>query len=55
MLYPKNFEEKIEFNTIRNFLKSYCLSLLGEELVDSMKFEYDINIIKKSIDQTLDN
>ena len=54
MLYPKKFEEKIEFIIIRDFLKSYCLSLLGKELVDSMKFEKDIDLIKKLINQTLE-
>jgi len=38
MIYPHNFEQKIGFDTIRDLLKSKCLSTLGEERVDSMSF-----------------
>lgn len=38
MLYPKNFEKKIGFDEIRTLLHSHCLSNLGRERVDDMKF-----------------
>lgn len=41
MIYPHNFEQKIGFDSIREMLKSYCLSSLGEEEVDKMHFSSD--------------
>lgn len=38
MLYPSNFEKKIGFDEIRNLLHAHCLSNLGHERVDEMKF-----------------
>ena len=47
MIYPKNFEQKIGFDQIRQLLKGKCLSTLGEERVDGMTFGIryaDINL-----------
>lgn len=41
MIYPDNFERKIEYNEIRSWLKSYCLSSLGKSLVDEITFSGD--------------
>ena len=38
MTYPQNFEQKIGFDQIRHMLKEKCLSTLGQERVDEMKF-----------------
>ncbi len=38
MIYPDNFEQKIEFSKIRQLLSQCCLSPLGKEKVDGMKF-----------------
>jgi DNA mismatch repair protein MutS2 len=38
MIYPKNFEEKIGFDKIRQKLKQYCLSSLGADRVTDMLF-----------------
>ncbi|MFV0366472.1 MAG: endonuclease MutS2 [Mangrovibacterium sp.] len=37
-IYPENFELKIGFTKIRALLKEICLSNLGKELVDDMRF-----------------
>ena len=37
MIYPDNFENKIQFNEIRSLLKGYCLSQLGKDKVDDMQ------------------
>jgi DNA mismatch repair protein MutS2 len=37
-IYPENFEQKIGFDRIRQLLKSYCLSTLGADKVDSIAF-----------------
>ena len=38
MIYPNNFESKIEFDVVRRMLKERCLSQLGRERVDDMSF-----------------
>ncbi len=38
MIYPKNFEQKIGFDQIRQLLSGYCVSSLGKELVEQMSF-----------------
>lgn len=38
LLYPANIEEKIDFIFIRNALKQNCLSILGAEQVDDVRF-----------------
>ncbi len=52
MIYPENFEQKIEFNKIRNLLSNHCLSTLGKEKVDQMAFSSDYDIVNKYISQT---
>ena len=54
MLYPVNFEEKIEFDQIRNFISSYCLSALGKDELNKMHFLCDNNQIIIRIKQTLE-
>jgi DNA mismatch repair protein MutS2 len=43
LVYPENFESKIGFDKIRELLKGRCLSTLGKELVDEIRFcsEFD--------------
>lgn len=38
MIYPDNFEQKIEFQKIRQLLAERCLSPLGKEKVEEMHF-----------------
>ncbi len=38
MIYPDNFENKIEFSKIRTLLNQHCLSTLGKEKVEEMSF-----------------
>ncbi len=52
MVYPQNFEQKIEFNKIRQLIKEKCLSNLGEEKVDLMQFSPDYRIISTQLIQT---
>ncbi|SKB36613.1 DNA mismatch repair protein MutS2 [Sphingobacterium nematocida] len=48
-IYPENFEQKIDFDTIRHYLREYCLSPLGIEKVDSMFFSTDFNKISNAL------
>ncbi len=47
MLYPDNFEEKVDFSQIRNLLKERCNSTLGQELVDEVYFMTDIKLLRR--------
>ena len=38
MLYPQNIEQKIDFQIIRDGLKGCCMSTLGKEQVDAMRW-----------------
>ncbi len=51
MIYPDNFENKIEFDAIRRMLKEYTLCQLGEERVDSMQFMTDFKSINCRLDE----
>jgi len=42
MVYPQNFEDKIEFTVVRKRLKELCLSTMGHDKVDEMIFMSDI-------------
>lgn len=52
MIYPDNFEQKIEFNKVRSLLNSNCLSTLGKEKVGEMTFTSDYSLIVKYISET---
>ncbi|NLX80807.1 MAG: endonuclease MutS2 [Proteiniphilum sp.] len=51
MIYPDNFEHKIEFNKIRDLLNHHCLSTLGREKVEDMQFSSDYDLINKHLSQ----
>ena len=52
MIYPHNFEQKINFNEIRALLREHCLSSLGREKVDDMAFSTDPHAINEWQEQT---
>lgn len=52
MIYPRNFERKIEFDTIRTMLKEECLCALGRELVDEMQFLTDYDTLSARLYET---
>ena len=51
MLYPKNFEEKVGFDKVREKIKAHCLSELGREKSTRMKFSTSPEFIRMLIDQ----
>ena len=51
VIYPNNFEQKIEFDEIRELLKARCLSTLGKEKVDEMTFSTDARIVNEWLSQ----
>ncbi len=52
MIYPINFEQKIDFQKIRQLISDKCLSPLGKEKVDEMKFSDSFNEIQSLLSQT---
>lgn len=52
MIYPNNFEYKIGFAKIRTLITERCLSELGNELTDRMKFSTDIAEIRANLEAT---
>jgi len=52
MIHPLNFEQKIGFDKIREWITNHCLSPLGEEKVGEMAFSSQYNAIRKRLYQT---
>jgi DNA mismatch repair protein MutS2 len=52
MLYPKNIEQKLGFDTIRQWVRNYCVSPLGQAFVEKIRFSDNFDLIKKLIGQT---
>lgn len=52
MIYPENFEQKIEFFKIRQLLEQHCLSSLGKEKVEEMQFSTTFEEIDVQLSQT---
>src|SRR4030042_2013648 len=52
MIYPDNFESKIGFDRIRILLKEKCLSTMGIEKIDKIRFNTDFNIISEQLLET---
>ena len=51
MIYPKNFEQKIGFDEIRQLLKGYCLSTLGKEKVNDLAYSDDATLVNEWMEQ----
>ena len=54
MIYPDNFENKIEFDAVRRMLKDFSLCRLGEERVDDMQFMTDFKAIGRRLDEVVE-
>lgn len=52
MIYPKNFEIKIGFDTIRRVLEKQCLSPLGVTHCKDMSFYNDFNLVLRKLSET---
>ncbi|PZR32269.1 MAG: endonuclease MutS2 [Azospira oryzae] len=54
MTYPNDFEQKLGFDQIRQRLRNYTLSPLGNRLVDEMAFSSSYSEVKKRLHQNLE-
>lgn len=52
MIYPKNLEQKIGIDAVRQFITEKCLCTLGEEQVINMSFSTNYTTIAKWLEQT---
>jgi DNA mismatch repair protein MutS2 len=52
MIYPSNFESKIGFDRIRELLKEKCLSPMGIEKIDGIRFEDNADNVKNNLSAT---
>lgn len=52
MIYPENFEQKIEFFKVRQLVHNNCLSPLGKEKADEMSFSDSFDEINLRLLQT---
>lgn len=52
MLYPSNLETKIDFSSIRHLLLNYCISPLGKDKVDEIRFSSEYVTVQLQISQT---
>lgn len=51
MIYPKNYEQKIGFDEIRDVLKGFCLSTLGKDKADAMEFSNNADAVNAAMDE----
>ena len=54
MIYPENFENKIGFDRIRSMLSEKCLSLMGMEKVDTVRFMDDFSDLSLKLSATFE-
>lgn len=54
MIYPLNFENKIEFDSIRMMVRNLCISTMGMEWVDNIVFLTDHGAISNLLDETME-
>ena len=52
MIYPDNFEQKIDFQKVRQLITDRCFSPLGKEKVEEMRFSSDFDEILEKLLQT---
>jgi len=52
MIYPENFEQKINFDAIRSLLSEVCVSDMGREYVTKIRFSVNPTVINKMLLQT---
>ncbi|MBG0780846.1 MAG: Smr/MutS family protein [Bacteroidales bacterium] len=49
MIYPSNFEEKLGFDRIREWITAHCISPMGAAQVDEMGFETSLPVIREKL------
>lgn len=52
MIFPENFEHKIEFDSIRQTVLSLCNSYYGRKAAEGMHFSKDFDVVKRLLSET---
>ena len=52
MVYPKHFEQKIEFDKIKTLIKGHCVGMHAKELIDGLQFSSQLEQILEQASQT---
>lgn len=52
MIYPNNAADKLGFTDIKQLIKSYCLSPMGQQMVDKIQMMTNFDHINKFLSQT---
>jgi len=52
MIYPNNFEQKIGFDQVRDLIRNACISPMGEQFVDKIRFSASREIIERMLKQS---
>ncbi|NEU07955.1 endonuclease MutS2 [Flavihumibacter sp. R14] len=52
MIYPQNASEKLGFSEIKELIKGYCISPMGEQMVDKIQLLTNFDHIHKFLSQT---
>lgn len=52
MIYPDNFEIKLRFDKVRELVKKQCLSSLGRDLVDEIRFSNSHRTVNRLVNET---
>ncbi len=54
MIYPQDFENRIEFDAVRRMLKECCLCQIGRERVDDMSFLTDYRAVDTRLNEVVE-
>ncbi len=52
MPYPKNLENKLEFDQVKELVSARCLSVMGQQYVSKIRFVNRIDLLAKMLEQT---
>ena len=51
MIYPRHFEQKVDFTTVREMIRGYCISPMGKDYVDKIRFSSNKEVIVRLLEQ----
>ncbi|NOX86965.1 MAG: endonuclease MutS2 [Chlorobi bacterium] len=51
MIYPRHFEQKVDFTTVREMIRGYCISPMGKDYVDKIRFSSNKELIVRLLEQ----
>jgi len=51
MIYPRHFEQKIDFTAVREMIRDYCISPMGKDYVNKIRFTSNRDVIVMLLEQ----